>query len=223
LTLAPQKGTIAPNMSTSMDGSQLAETLFGKTRRAVLSLLYGHADETFYLRQVVKSAGSGMGAVQRELKALSNAGIIRRSVLGNQVYYQAEPLCPVFTELKSLVMKTAGVGDILKAALAPLADRIRTAFIYGSIARGNERKSSDVDIFIVGEVTFSDVVSVLSSVQQTLGREVNPTVYPPDEFYQKLTEGSHFVNSVLEEPKFFLIGDAHDLARLAQQRLADRA
>jgi len=203
-----------------MDVSQLAETLFGKTRRAVLSLLYGHADETFYLRQIVKSAGVGMGAVQRELKALSNAGIIRRSILGNQVYYQAEPLCPVFAELKSLVIKTAGVGDILKAALAPLAKRIRLAFLYGSFARGNERKSSDVDIFIVGEVTFNDVVSALSSVQQALGREVNPTVYPAEEFQQKLSEGHHFVNSVLEGPKFFLIGDERDLATLAQQRLA---
>jgi DNA-binding transcriptional ArsR family regulator len=116
----------------------LTETLLGKTRRSILAVLYGHADETFYLRQLVRVAGSGIGAVQRELKALAEAGIIRRIGKGRQVYYQANAQCTVYPELKSLIMKTAGMGDALKIAMLPLAERIRAAFIYGSVARAEE-------------------------------------------------------------------------------------
>lgn len=193
----------------------LTEILFGKTRRSILSVVYGHADETFYLRQLARIAGSGMGAAQRELKALTEAGIVRRIEKGKQAYYQANPQCAVFAELKSLIMKTAGMGDALKIALASLAERIQTAFIYGSIARGGENKGSDVDIFIIGEVTFAEVVEALSPVQQTLNREVNPTVYPVDEFREKYKAGHHFIKSVLEGNKIFLIGDEHGLAKLA--------
>jgi len=190
----------------------LTETLLGKTRRAVLSLLYSHADETYYLRQLARLVGGGMGAVQRELKALTDAGIIKRIEKGKQAYYQANPQCAIFPELKSLIMKTAGMGDTLRVALSPLAERVQVAFIYGSIARGDESKGSDVDIFIVGEVTFAEVVEALSPVQQTLNREINPTVYPVDEFRVKQKAGHHFIKSVLEGNKLFLIGDEHDLA-----------
>ena len=106
----------------------LSATLFGKTRRAVLALLYSHADESFYLRQIARTADVGMGAVQREVKKLSKAGIIRRTVRGRHVYYQANPECPIYAELKSLVIKTVGVGDVLRAALVPITDRITVAF-----------------------------------------------------------------------------------------------
>ena len=190
----------------------LTETLLGKTRRAVLSLLYSHADETYYLRQLARLVGGGMGAVQRELKALTDAGIIKRIEKGKQAYYQANPQCAIFPELKSLIMKTAGMGDTLRVALSPLAERVQVAFIYGSIARGDESKGSDVDICIVGEVTCAEVVEALSPVQQTLNREINPTVYPVDEFRVKQKAGHHFIKSVLEGNKLFLIGDEHDLA-----------
>ena len=195
-----------------MANDHLTETLLGKTRRAVLSLLYSHADETYYLRQLARLVGGGMGAVQRELKALTDAGIIKRIEKGKQAYYQANPQCAIFPELKSLIMKTAGMGDTLRVALSPLAERVQVAFIYGSIARGDESKGSDVDIFIVGEVTFAEVVEALSPVQQTLNREINPTVYPVDEFRVKQKAGHHFIKSVLEGNKLFLIGDEHDLA-----------
>jgi predicted nucleotidyltransferase len=171
----------------------LSETLFGKTRRAVLSLLFSHADEKFYLRQLVRVAGGGIGALQREVKSLADAGIINRIGKGRQVYYQANSQCAVFAELKSLIMKTAGMGDTLKMAMLPLAERIQVAFIYGSIARGGESKGSDVDIFVVGDVTFAEVVAVLSPVQQTLNREINPTIYPVDEFRAKQVAGHHFI------------------------------
>ena len=220
LKIVPKRGTIVPTMSTLPDSDNLSRTLFGKTRRAVLSLLYSHVDEAFYLRQIVRAAGVGLGAVQRELKQLSDAGIIQRMVRGHQVYYQANPRCPVFEELKILVIKAVGVGAALQAALAPLSDRIHVAFVYGSIARSGERLDSDVDVLVVGKVTFGEIVSSLREAQRTIGREINPTVYPPTEFRSKLVAGHHFLNSVLREPMLFLIGDKRELERLAKKPLA---
>jgi predicted nucleotidyltransferase len=207
-------------MSTIPESDYLSKTLFGKTRRAVLSLLYSHVDDAFYLRQIVRAAGVGVGTVQRELKELSDAGIIRRIVRGHQVYYQANPQCPVFAEVKNLVLKTVGVGAALQAALTPLGDRIDVAFIYGSIARSEEHRDSDIDVLVVGKVTFAEIVSSLSEAQKTLGREINPTVYPPAEFRSKLAAGHHFLSSVLRGPMFFLIGDKRELAKLVKKPLA---
>ncbi len=207
-------------MSTLPDNDSLSKTLFSKTRRAVLALLYSHADEAYYLRQIVRAAGVGLGAVQRELKQLADAGIIRRIVRGHQVYYQANPQCPVFAELKTLILRTVGVGAALQAALAPLDDRIDVAFIYGSIARKEEHRESDVDVLVVGKVTFAEIVSSLSEAQKAIGREINPTVYPPAEFRSKIAAGHHFLNTLLRGPMFFLIGDKRELARLAKKRLA---
>jgi DNA-binding transcriptional ArsR family regulator len=207
-------------MSTILDIDYLSKTLFSKTRRAVLSLLYSHVDDTYYLRQIVRAAGVGLGAVQRELKQLSDAGIIQRIVRGRQVYYQANPQCPVFIELKALVIKTVGIAGIIQAALTPLADRIRIAAIYGSIARSEEQRGSDVDLLIVGKVTFAEIISSLVEAQKTIGREINPTIYPPAEFRSKVGAGHHFLNSILRGPMFFLIGDKRELARLAKKPVA---
>ena len=210
-------------MSTARFASNLSTALFGRTRRAVLALLYGHPDEAYYLRQLVRCAGLGLGTVQREVARLAGAGIIQRTARGRQVYYQANPECPLFAELKSLVVKTAGVGDVLCAALAPLASRVRVAFIYGSVARTEQKSTSDVDLMVIGDVTFRDVVSALAVAQETLSREINSTVYSPREFRSKLKAGHHFLSSVLKNEKVFVIGDAHELARLGPIRLADRA
>jgi predicted nucleotidyltransferase len=220
LQIVPKRGTIVPEMSTLLEIDSLSRTLFSKSRRAVLSLLYSQVDDAFYVRQIVRAAGAGLGAVQRELKQLAEAGIIRRIVRGRQVYYQANPLCPVFAELKELVVKTVGVGAALQAALVPLSNRINVAIIYGSIARSEERRESDVDVLVVGKVTFAEIVSSFSETQKTIGREINPTVYPPAEFRSKVAAGHHFLNSVLRGPMLFLIGDKGELARLAKKPLA---
>ena len=222
LKTVPKRGTIVPKMSTIHYRDNISETLFGKTRRAVLSLLFSHVDDAFYLRQIVRAAGIGVGTVQRELKELSNSGIIQRIVRGRQVYYQANPQCPVFEELKALVTKTVGIAAILETALAPLADRIRVAAIYGSVARSKEQRGSDVDLLVVGKITFAEIVSALSQAQKTINREINPTVYPPGEFRSKLLAGHHFLNTILGKPLLFLIGDEPELARLAKKRLARR-
>lgn len=200
----------------------MAAALFGKTRRAVLGVLYGHPDEAFYLRQLVRATHAGQGAVQREVKRLSEAGIIRRTVQGREVYYRANPECPVFPEVKSLVVKTAGVGDVLRSALAPLAGRIKVAFLFGSFAQGKHNQQSDVDIMIIGEATFKEVVDALASAQEALARDVQPTVYPLAEFQARVKAREHFVTTVLGELKIFLIGDECELAGLAQKRLGHR-
>jgi uncharacterized protein len=206
---------------TNSRSNDLATALFSKNRRLILSLLLGHADEAFYLRQIVRASGGGVGAVQRELRHLVECGIICRTVRGNQVYFQGNADCPVFAELKSLLMKTAGVADVLRTALAPLAEQIEIAFLFGSIAQGKERQGSDIDLLVVGNVGFSDVAAVMGPAQEQLRREVNPTVYPADEFRAKLAARHHFLKTVVAGSKVFLVGDEHGLERLAEKRLAD--
>jgi len=208
-------------MSTVFDANMLSETLFSKSRRTVLGLLYGHPDQEFYLRQIVRAAGGGHGAVQRELKQLSDAGIVRRVVRGSQVYFQANTECPIFPELKAVIIKTAGVADVLRTAFAPLGDRIRVAFLYGSMARTQPNAASDVDVLVVGDVEFREIVAALAEAQSQLGREVNPTVYGADEFRAKIAARHHFLRSVLKKEKVFLIGDQGELERLVAERLAD--
>jgi predicted nucleotidyltransferase len=210
-------------MGTQARSDNLAAALFGKTRREVLALLFTHADESFYLRQVARHVGAGIGGVQRELKRLADVGIIGRQVRGQQVFYQANRQCPVFPELQGLLVKTVGVADVLSAALADLADRIQVAFLYGSMAKGAARSDSDADVLVVGEVSFAELVSALGPAQEKLGREVNPSVYPQSEFCGKIAQHHHFLTSILREPKVFLVGDENELARLAKSGMAAAA
>ncbi len=207
-------------MGAKVNHNRLATVLFGKTRRAVLALLYGHPEESFYQREIVRRTGVGMGAAQRELRQLSGAGIIKRTTRGNLVYYQADSGCPVFQELRGLVVKTVGLTDVLRHSLKPLETRIRVAFVHGSLVHGTEEAGSDVDILVVGNVTFAEVSSALSKAQETLSREVNPSVYPVKEFQTRLTAGHHFLKSVIAQEKIFLVGDANVIKRLVAQRLA---
>ena len=161
------------------------------------------------------------GAIQRELRQLVACGILRRTARGKEVYFQVNPECPAFAELKSLLLKTAGLADVLRTALAPLADQIEVAFVFGSMAQGKERQQSDVDLLVVGNVSFADVVAAIGPAQEQVQREVNPSVYPPDEFRAKLAARHHFLKSVMAGSKVFLIGDERGLERLAEKRLAD--
>ena len=192
----------------------LSNILFSGSRRSILGLLYGHADEQFYLREISRRAGTGIGSTQRELRQLTDAGLIQSVRRGRQVYYRANRKNPIFAELKSILAKTSGIRDILHEALSSLKDRIKLAFVYGSTARGEEKASSDVDLMVVGEMSFSDVVSALAKIEAKLGREVNPTVYGPREFREKLAAKNHFLSAVAKEKKLFVIGDEREFRRL---------
>ncbi|HUW45009.1 MAG TPA: nucleotidyltransferase domain-containing protein [Dehalococcoidia bacterium] len=199
-----------------MNENLLCSGLFGKTRQAVLALLYGRADSSFYTKQILDAVKIGRGTVQRELKNLTDTGIIIREVQGRQVYYRANARCPIFDELKSIVRKTFGMADVIRQSLATNADKIRVAFIFGSVARSTDDRRSDIDLMMVGKISFGDVVSLLTPAEQKLGREVSPVVYPIAEFKKKVKEDHHFVKTVLEDEKIFVIGDEDELRKLAE-------
>lgn len=197
--------------------SPVATALFGKARRAVLTLLFGRPDESFHVRAVVRAAGVGSGAVQRELRALEQVGIVERRTEGRQVYYRANPRCPIFGELCAIVAKTVGLADVVRDALEPLRPRIRVAFIYGSAARGALTAGSDVDVMVIGPVPFREVAEALYGAQERLGREVNPSVFAAAEWKQRLQRGEHLVTQVTDAEKIFLMGDERELAGLARE------
>ncbi len=196
-------------------GSILSETLFGRTRGAVLSVLYGHVGESFYLRQLARLTDITLGPVQRELRQLVNAGLVSRKTVGAQTFYTANQESPVFVEMKSLITKTVGMHDVLLAALEPLRKKINLAFVYGSVARSGETERSDVDLMIVGNVDFGLIVEKLADAQRTLNREINPTIYSAKEFRKKMRE--NFLKTVLGDKKLFIIGDENVLRELAQK------
>ena len=198
----------------------LSAVLFGQIRGAVLALLYGHADKSFYVRQIARHVNASVGAVQRELEKLAQVDLIVRTAVGNQVFYQVNQLSPVFAEMRTLVSKTVGIFNVLCSALEQLADRVTIAFVYGSVARQEEKSESDVDLMIIGCVELDDVLARLSDVETTLGRAVNPTPYSEDEFKKKLGEGNHFLNAVVKGDKVFLIGNEDELRKMAGVRMA---
>jgi predicted nucleotidyltransferase len=208
---APKDGTTEPRIGSRSIGA----ALFGKARRELLALLYTHPERSFYLREIVRALGIGQGAVQRELARLAGAGLLARTRVGSQVHFQANKESPVFNDLRALMVKSAGVADVLREALAQLAEGITVAFVYGSQARGEGEVNSDVDIMVIGKVSFGEVVSALQSAQKTINREVNPSVYPEREYRAKLRARHHFLTSVAQSPKVFLIGGERELKRLA--------
>jgi len=199
----------------------MLEILVGsKLRAKLLGWLMTHPEERYFVRQLTTILKEDSTNVSRELARLAQAGILVSESEGRQKYYRANRLCPVFEELRSLAIKTFAVGDILRQALQPLADRIRVAYIYGSFAQTNITAQSDVDIMVIGDVSFADVNRALRPAQEKLQRETNPSVYPVAEFQTKLAGGHHFLGSVLKGDKIYLIGDEHELGRLEKERLA---
>lgn len=198
--------------------ASLASALFGKSMRSILATLFARPDEEFYLRELARVAATTASSLQRDLAALVGAGIVLRALRGHQVYFRANRACPIFDELRGLVVKTFGIADVLKQALQPLSDAIEAAFVYGSVARGEERAASDIDLFVVGEVSFGDVVEALTPAQRKLAREINATVFDPAEFAGKANEGSHFVTTVRAEKKLFVIGGENELESVAHKK-----
>ena len=193
----------------------LSDTLFGRTRGAVLSVLYGHVGKGFYLRQLARLTDIALGPVQREIRQLLEAGLVTRRTVGTQTLYSANQNSPVFREIKNLVTKTVGMRDIVAHALDPLRERINLAFVYGSVARSRETEHSDVDLMIVGKLDFDEVVACLAGAEKTLNREINPTVYSIREFGKKVR--GNFLKTVLADKKLFVIGDEDVLRELGQK------
>ncbi|MDP3911890.1 MAG: helix-turn-helix domain-containing protein [Gemmatimonadales bacterium] len=197
--------------------------LIGSYRRRILALLLLRPDETFYVREIARLTRTPAGSLHRELKLLADAGLLIRSTAGNHVRYQADRTCPIYEDLAAIFRKTAGLADVLRDALKRLGKGIRMAFIFGSVAQGKERTVSDVDVMVIGGISFAGVVEALSRTRDQLRREINPVVMTEAAFRSKAITGDRFVTRVLREPKIFLMGDARELAELVEDRAAQGA
>lgn len=187
----------------------LADALFSSTQQRVLALLFGQPDRRFFTAEIIALAGKGSGAVQRELAALTESGLITTTLVSKLKFYQANRKSPIFQELQSIVVKTIGLASPLKKALEKLKN-IRHAFIFGSFAKGSDRASSDIDLFVVAEgLTLSEIYDLVTPVEQQLARPINCTLYTPREFEKKIAEKNPFVLKVLQGETLPLIGD-HD-------------
>ena len=194
----PQLGIINPimgmNQSPASTATSLADALFPRVRQRVLAVLFSTPDRSFYANELIALARSGTGAVQRELASLLAAGLITVRDQGNQKHYQANAASPVFAELRGLVLKTVGLADVLRAALAPLAGQITMAFVYGSVARREDTAASDVDVLIVSDALgYAEVFGALEGAAQTLGRTINPTLYTRAELARRRAQDNAFV------------------------------
>lgn len=206
-----------------MVNTNLVEILFSAYRRRVLAALLLRPEESFHVREIARLIGVPVGSLHRELKLLSEAGLLLREPAGNQVRYRANRDCPIFEELAGIFRKTVGLADVLREALAPLGEELEMAFIFGSVAQGKERITSDVDVFVVGTAPFARVVQALAQTHARIGREINPVVMSRDVFRTKYAKGDRFVTRVVKEPKIFVIGKANDLGKLAKDWAAKEA
>lgn len=194
----------------------LSEALFSKTRARVLGLLFGQADRSFYLTDIMRRANVGRGSVQRELERLVAAGLVTVRKMGNQRHYQANPQTPIFNELQGIIYKTAGIADAIRDALADLDSRLDQVFIFGSLAAGTARMTSDIDLMVVGDVSFTEIVTALIDTHESLNREINPVVMKRRKFQKKARNKDRFVSRVLKEPKIFVKGSENELGELAE-------
>ncbi len=199
----------------------MLEALFmSKTRVEILKLMLLDPKGRFYVREVAARTGVSPRGAQVELARLAHAGVLVREVSGRQVYYEINEQCPIVGELRAILIKTAGVADVVRDRLRPLAGSILYAFIYGSFARGDQKRSSDVDVMVIGSVGFDEVVTALTPAQDTLGREVNPTVFSSEEFQRRCADRDHFITSVMRNPRLMLLGDENELEAVGAVSLA---
>jgi predicted nucleotidyltransferase len=193
--------------------SGVADALFSRVQQRVLAVLFGNHSRSFYANELIALAGSGSGAVQRELAQLAAAGLVTVTRIGNQKHYQANAAAPVFEELRSLVLKTSGLVDVLRTALAPLAGQVQLAFVFGSVAKATDTVTSDIDLLIVSDtLAYGELFAALEPATDRLQRTVNPTLYSRSEIDSRLRAGNPFLERVLAQPKLWVIGEIDGLA-----------
>ncbi len=185
----------------------VADALFSGLQQRLLAVLFGQPDRSFYGNELLRLTGTGRGALQRELEKLVSADLVTVTPVGNQKHYQANAAAPIFAELRGIVMKTLGLADVLRTALNAVSDRIELAFVFGSVAKGTDIATSDIDLMVVTEtLTYADLFEGLAAAEQVLGRKVNPMLYTPAALAEKVRTENSFVLRVLSQPKIFLIG-----------------
>jgi len=218
----PGMGNAAPTLSSrparrkaaaerADSATSLADALFTTTQQRVLALLFGQPSRSFFASELIELTGSGSGAVQRELKRLTSSGLLTVKRIGKQKHYQANPDCPVFEELCALVRKTVAMVEPIRQALAPLAKKIERALIYGSVVKGTDTASSDIDLLVVADdLTLEALYSALAPVEASLDRKISPTLYTRKEYDDRLAAGNPFLTRVLAGEHLVLMGSADD-------------
>jgi predicted nucleotidyltransferase len=193
----------------------LEQIFSSQARVAIMKLFLLNPDDRYYLRQAASLTGQPVRAVEREVARLEVVGLLFHTLEGNRKYYQVDKKCPIFPELKSMFLKTVGLGDVLRQYMEGVEGAVEVAFVYGSYARGEETSLSDIDLFVIGSVTGMELSSILAEARSELGREINPVLMSPEEFASKVASGNHFALSILKDAKTFLVGNAEDLESLA--------
>jgi DNA-binding transcriptional ArsR family regulator len=191
------------------------DALLPKTRQGILAATLVQSEKAWYASELAQRLGVPSSSLQRELQDLTEAGILKTHKQGRMVYYQANRESPVFPDLRGLLLKTAGLVDVLAQALKPVSSKVTTAFVYGSIAAGSEESDSDIDLMVVGEVSPQDLALPLRRARESLGREINPTVYSPAEFEGKRAANDHFLTQVLDKPRLLVLGNKDELGKVA--------
>lgn len=206
-----------------MNNAAALQAIFPSVRAGVLSTALLEPRRWWFLSELAQRLGAGPSSLQREVESLVGAGVLLRREDGRRVYFRANAASPIFKDLRGLVEKTSGIVPSLAGALSFFADRIELAFVYGSLARGEARASSDVDIMIVGSVKQIDLIPILRKLEDRFGREVNATLYSPKEFRSKLAAGDHFLRSVLKDKTILLKGSLDELDKAVARRKGSQA
>jgi predicted nucleotidyltransferase len=195
-----------------MPETGLSNAIFSKVQQRVLALLFGHPDRSFYTSEIIRSVGSGTGAVERELARLEGSGLVATQRIGNQKHYRANRDSPIFAELHGIVLKTMGLTEPLRAALAPCSDRIKAAFVYGSVAKGTDTTDSDIDLMVIGEdLTYADLYAGLQNAESALHRRIDPNFLSTKDWQETRTQKNSFLSQINAQPKIFILGSQDDL------------
>jgi predicted nucleotidyltransferase len=195
-----------------MELLSLSNALFSKVQQRVLALIFGQPGRSFYTSEIIRNVQSGTGAVERELSRLQRSGLVSVERIGNQKHYRANHQSPIFAELRSLVIKTVALTEPLRKSLEPCADKIKAAFVYGSVAKGTDTARSDIDLMVIGdELSYSELYAALQDAENALGRKVSPTFLSPKDWRRKASDKGSFIGKVNALPKIFVFGSEQDL------------
>ena len=192
--------------------ASLSDALFSKVQQRVLALIFGNPERSFYTLEIVRNLNSGRGAVERELARLEQSGLVSIERIGNQKHYRANRGSPIFDELRGIVIKTVGLAEPLRQSLAPYLDKIRAAFVYGSVAKGTDTARSDIDLMVIGDdLTYGDLYAGLQKAEKVLHRTVNPTFLSFDDWQRKLVTKDSVIAKINAQSKLFIAGSESDL------------
>ena len=203
--------------------STLSSVLFTEYRSRVLGLLLLHPERAYYLREIARLTATVPGTLKREMDKLVEAGLLTLYKVGNQHHYQANQDCPIFPDLANVLRKTSGLSDVLMNALLPINHKIQNAFVFGSVASGKVNARSDIDLMLIGEISYAEVMPLLHPLQEELGREINPKIFAVKEWNQLLEDNGAFAKDVMSKPKLFIFGSEKELHQLQQREASHQS